>query len=122
MFSYANAGHVPGYLLDPSGEIEGVLEATGIPLGIMPNPEYKPSTVMRLEQGKVLAMLTDGIMETMAPDDSEFGVDRTLALIRENRANESAQIAQALFEAARSHARGRPQQDDITCVVCKIRS
>jgi len=119
LFSYANAGHVPGYLLDPSGSVESTLGATGIPLGIDPHPEYQPSAVMKLAPGKVLALLTDGIAETMSADDIGFGTDRTLELIRKNSANNSAQIAESLYEAAREHANGQPQQDDITCVICK---
>jgi sigma-B regulation protein RsbU (phosphoserine phosphatase) len=121
LFTYASAGHVPGYLLDPSGAVEGTLDATGIPIGITPDAEYKPSPVMKLASGKVLALLTDGMTETMSPDGSEFGTERMLALIRDNREMSSAQIAETLYAAARDYAQEAPQQDDITCVVCKTK-
>jgi sigma-B regulation protein RsbU (phosphoserine phosphatase) len=122
LFTYASAGHVPGYLLDSSGAVEGMLDATGIPLGITPDAEYKPSPVMKLAPGKVLALLTDGIAETMSPDGAEFGTERMVALIRDEREASSAQIAESLYRAARDYAKGAPQQDDITCVVCKTKS
>jgi sigma-B regulation protein RsbU (phosphoserine phosphatase) len=121
MFSYASAGHVPGYLFDPSGVVERTLGATGIPLGVEPCVEYRPSAVMKLAPGKVLALLTDGITETMSPDEIEFGTERVLTLLRENRNLDSAQIANSLYQAAHDYARGQPQLDDIACVVCKTK-
>jgi sigma-B regulation protein RsbU (phosphoserine phosphatase) len=121
MFTYASAGHVPGYLMDASGVVEQTLGATGIPLGIDPHAKYDPSPAMKLAPGKVLTLLTDGIAETMSADEIEFGTDRILELIGENRAKSAVQIADSLYAAAREHAEGRPQQDDITCVVCKAK-
>jgi sigma-B regulation protein RsbU (phosphoserine phosphatase) len=121
MFTYASAGHVPGYLMDASGVVEQTLGATGIPLGIDPHAKYDPSSAMKLAPGKVLTLLTDGIAETMSADEIEFGTDRILELIGENRAKSAVQIADSLYASAREHAEGRPQQDDITCVVCKAK-
>jgi sigma-B regulation protein RsbU (phosphoserine phosphatase) len=118
-FSYASAGHVPGYLFDPKGGIESKLEATGIPLGVEPRAEYLQGPVMKLSSGKVLALLTDGITEMMSPEGAEFGIERTVGMIKRNLRERSSRIAERLYDAARNHAREKPQQDDVTCVVCK---
>jgi sigma-B regulation protein RsbU (phosphoserine phosphatase) len=120
-FSYANAGHLPGYLLDTSGGVESVLKATGVPLGFDPGATYPSVDSQELAPGKILTLLTDGITETEAPCGSQYGVERTLKLIGEHRDRSAAEIAESLYVDTRGFAEQRPQQDDITCVVCKAK-
>jgi sigma-B regulation protein RsbU (phosphoserine phosphatase) len=118
-FSYANAGHVPGYLMNASGEVESTLKATGVPLGFDPGATYPSVDSEKLSPGKILTLLTDGITETEAPGGTEYGIERMLKLINEHRDISSAEIAEVLYRDARGFADQRPQQDDITYVVCK---
>lgn len=117
--SYSNAGHVPGYLMGSSGEVESTLKATGVPLGFDPGATYPTVDSEKLAPGKILTLLTDGITETEAPCGTEYGIERMLKLVNEHRDRSSAEIADVLCRDARGFAEQRPQQDDITCVVCK---
>ena len=43
--SYASAGHVPGFLMDGSGQINTVLESSGLPLGLFDDSGFAASTI-----------------------------------------------------------------------------
>ena len=119
-FTYASAGHVPGYLFDPTAKVEFTLESTGFPLGLFPHTEIPTSDPIDLDVGNLLVLLTDGITEAMAPDESEFGIDRIFELIRTCHECSPSQIVENLYSNVRAYAAGAPQFDDITSVVCKV--
>jgi phosphoserine phosphatase len=118
-FIYASAGHPAGYVLDAAGKVQAVLKRTGIPLGMRADTEYAPAPGLILQPGSLVLVLTDGIEETSRPDESLFGMERILEVVRENRARPARDIVQCLYEKARSFADGTPQTDDITAIVIK---
>ncbi len=116
---YANAGHVPGFLLGRSGQVECELKSTGHPLGLFPAGRYSSSKELRLESAKTVVLLTDGITESKAPDAAEFGPQRVIEYISAHRQDPARQIVDGLCQAARAFAANQPQADDITAVVLK---
>ena len=118
--SYASAGHVPGFLIARSGEVESTLGATGQPLGLFADSKYSSDTIPVLEPGQVLLLPTDGVMESMAPDGCPFGIERTLAYIGGHLGESAHEIAEGLYKAVKMHTAGQPQLDDITAVVVKV--
>ena len=116
---YANAGHIPGYVLDREGRIKQVLESTAIPLGLLPDRAFQSSPEFTLETGDMLILLTDGIIEAERPDGTQFGTDRALDFIRGHRDLCAQEIANGLYRAVREFCDGMPQSDDITAVICK---
>jgi serine phosphatase RsbU (regulator of sigma subunit) len=117
---YASAGHVPGYLFDGTGEVSSILESTGCPLGLFPGSTIPTSGTIDLDAGEMLVLLTDGITEAKASDETEFGNDRILDLIRTHRGRSASQIVETLYKGVKAHAGKEPQHDDITSVVCKM--
>ena len=117
---YASAGHSPGYILDKSGEVKVKLPRTGIPLGMQPDTEYKPSQEYRLAPGDLVVLLTDGIEETVSTDDTLFGIDRTFEVIRANQNRSAQEVVNALYQASREFSNHAPQLDDITAIVIKV--
>jgi PAS domain S-box-containing protein len=118
-FSYASAGHVPGYILDVGGGVRRSLDATDVPLGLFPERTFCSSEEIQLHPGETLVLLTDGITEAQRPDQGEFGTDRTLQYLHDHR-NESAQeMVTGLYRAVRDFSNGLPQADDITALICK---
>jgi sigma-B regulation protein RsbU (phosphoserine phosphatase) len=115
-FVHAGAGH-QCYLLGAQGEVE-VLESTGLPLGVLSGTVASGAT-RTLETGQLVLLLTDGIPEAQAPNNSCFGIERTLAVVQANRDQPARVIVEALYRAARDFAQGQ-QQDDITVVVVKV--
>ncbi len=83
--AFANAGHPAGYLIDQSGAVKGALSATGLPLGMFADRGYSCRAGLVLEPGDLAVLLTDGALETEAPDGAEFGAERLLEVVRANR-------------------------------------
>jgi serine phosphatase RsbU (regulator of sigma subunit) len=120
LLEYASAGHPTGYILDGSGEVQAKLESTGMPLGILPELELDPAEPIRLETGQVILMLTDGIIEAHGDDNTLFGVERALELLRAQRHRAGREIVDALYRTISDFCRGRNQFDDMTAVLIKV--
>ena len=116
---YASAGHVTGYLLSAQGDVKRELTSTGIPLGLFPGQRYESVTTPNLEAGDVLALITDGISESSASDDEQFGSHGALEIIRRHIQEPAADIVKHVYRAAREFS-GGPQDDDMTTVVCRV--
>jgi sigma-B regulation protein RsbU (phosphoserine phosphatase) len=118
--SYANAGHVPGYLLDRNGDLKLVLDSTGIPLGIFGSTAYACNLSIALEPGDMVVLLTDGITEAEDPSGDFFGAERALQIVRDRRHEPAQRIVQDLYQATRDFAQNPTQADDVTVVVFKV--
>jgi len=119
-FSYASAGHPTGYVLAPDNQIKTLLKRTSVPLGINPNAKFDGAVQVGLQSGDIVLLLTDGVEETMAPDESFFGTERTLNVVRQNRDKPAREILDALYRAVRDFAHNAPQLDDVTAIVIKV--
>lgn len=117
---YANAGHLPTYLLNSRGDVRDILESTGIPLGVMRDYQYSVGTSVELKAGDILFFLTDGITEAEAEDETEFGFDRALAIVKRLRRQPAKAIMEQLYQTVRSFSPNKPQEDDITAIICKM--
>ncbi|MDZ7342183.1 MAG: SpoIIE family protein phosphatase [candidate division KSB1 bacterium] len=120
MLDYASAGHLPTYLLNRQGQVYQTLSSTGIPLGIVPDYQFTTSAAIQLSCADILFFLTDGITEAQASDESEFGVERALRIVRKRRGAPAKEIMESLYCSVRSFARHQPQEDDITTIICKV--
>lgn len=119
--AYVNAGHIPGYIFDPSGEIASVLKRTGIPLGLRPETHYRESAEIKLSPGQIVLFLTDGFEEASNEHDEMFGTDRILKIVKDNRNRSSQEIFAALCDACHKFAGEASQLDDLTATVIKVK-
>lgn len=116
VISYSNAGHVPGLILSESGELEGTLTSTGIPLGI--RGEHRTGTrLLPLRSKQTIVLLTDGLTEAGEPE--QFGTERVIEYVRHHQRKPAQQIADGLCDTVRRYTRNEPQQDDISVVIIK---
>ncbi|MGZ5545072.1 MAG: SpoIIE family protein phosphatase, partial [Limisphaerales bacterium] len=51
---YANAGHIPGYILGKDGQTKQILKRTGPPLGLRADGQYAASAEITLEEGDLI--------------------------------------------------------------------
>ena len=116
--TYAAAGH-QSFVCHPSGA-PTALDSTAPPLGLFPGTQVASSAPLPLNPGDILLLMTDGLIETMAPELNLFGKDRCFAVIREYRTAPAEKILDQLLLAARSFAQGERQHDDVTIVVVKV--
>ena len=117
---YASAGHVPGFIFDRLGTVKAELPSTGLPLGLFPDATFATATLPALEPGDIVALFTDGVIETDTADGTPFGVERALAVIRQHRLEPAAKIVHRIYRAVRDFTGRRPHTDDITAVICKF--
>jgi sigma-B regulation protein RsbU (phosphoserine phosphatase) len=117
---YANAGHMHAFLLDSSGTVRRVLDATGPPLGLLGEPEFSSSPEIPLAEGDLLLLLTDGAVEAQDANGAFFETERALRVVAESRQHGSAEIVRRLRAAIEEFARDSPQRDDVTVVVGKV--
>jgi len=71
---YVRAGHLPPVLRHPDGSTEIHESDGGPPLGVMAQADF-PLSVIRMRPGTVLALTTDGLVES-AQADIDTGMDR----------------------------------------------
>jgi len=117
---YAGAGHVPGYLLDASGQTRIIMESAGLPCGLFADRVFSSSPVIPLSEGETIVLVTDGVTETINADAMEFGAERILEVVRRHRDQSARAQVQAIYESARAYAGIEAQHDDVTVVVCKV--
>jgi sigma-B regulation protein RsbU (phosphoserine phosphatase) len=117
---YASAGHAPGFLLNRAGDLEAVIDSTGVPLGLFGDSVFSTRRFL-LDVGHVVVLSTDGVSETTTVGDVDFGDEGVLAYVRGHLHDGSQAIAHGIYDAARSFAKGEVQADDITCVIVKVK-
>lgn len=116
--NYVNAGHNPPLLLKDTSSDVVLLKAKGIALGVTDEVDLQ-SVRVDLRPGDVLVLYTDGVTEAINDREEEFGEERLLRVIRENRALPADAILEKILAAITSFAGERPQHDDITLMVLR---
>ena len=117
--AYASAGHAPGFVFLDSGNLKCTLDSTGPPLGLFPGSKFQLQPATRLDRGEIAVFLTDGIAESTTPDGREFGSQRVLDYVQAHNLDSASNIADGIYQAARTFVQGDPQDDDITSVIIK---
>ncbi len=79
---YANAGHLPGYVIGKSGDLRHTLTSTCYPLGLDAGGDFPPGDSVQLQPGDLLFVMTDGITEAFDAAGAQYGLARALSLVR----------------------------------------
>jgi sigma-B regulation protein RsbU (phosphoserine phosphatase) len=116
-FRFTNAGHDHPCLFRKKGKTVR-LESGGIVLGILPDYDYESGAV-DFQEGDVLVIYSDGIVESMDARNEQFGIERLTEVIAANLGESAKGILTAIVDAAQLHAGAAPQYDDMTVVVVK---
>lgn len=119
-FTYASAGHAPGYLLGPDGAVRDRLPSTGVPLAVLQDSTYEAGEPHTLRPGEMVLLLTDGITEAHGLDEQLFGAERALDVVRAHRDRPAREAIHALYEAVRAFCGPQAQCDDMTAIVIKV--
>src|ERR1039457_3571097 len=109
---YANAGHTPGLLRDPSGITE--LPATGLPLGLFSASTYEAPTVA-LQPGASLLLVSRGVVEA-AYKREEFGLPRVKQQFERAPLHSASDVATLILEGVQQFMRAAPAQNDFTAL------
>ena len=115
--AYLNAGHNPGLLVRAEGEVEQLASA-GLPLGLMAQSHFGVRT-LELAHGDLVCIYSDGITECEAPDEEEFGLERLIDLLEQQREQPLAEILHRIDQAVTDFAQDQPQGDDQTVILLR---
>jgi sigma-B regulation protein RsbU (phosphoserine phosphatase) len=116
--NYSNGGHLPPLLISESGTLRR-LEKGGTVVGLFDDKSYEEGSVEMLP-GEIFVAYSDGITEP-ENDFGEFGEERLIDLIRENRHLPLPQISQTVTAAVDTWIGDEEQPDDVTLVLARAR-
>ena len=116
---FTNAGHIYPYRVAPDGTVSSV-ENPSKPLGAG-RPVERVTVTVPLVDGEAWVLLSDGVVEAMAPDGSEaFGFERLERALASCGGKGPHDILESVLAAWRAHTGGDDPEDDRTVVVVKV--
>jgi sigma-B regulation protein RsbU (phosphoserine phosphatase) len=116
--TYCNAGHNPPLYFSGGGWQR--LLTGGTVVGIFADAEYEQET-LQLKSGDLLVAYTDGIVECVNEYGEEFGEERLVNIIRQNRGVSADNLQKVVVEHVLNWAYEEERDDDMTLIVAKIR-
>jgi sigma-B regulation protein RsbU (phosphoserine phosphatase) len=116
--TYANGGHLPPILISGDGSSQ-LLSCGGTVVGLFDNLSFPEATV-QFRPGDILVTYSDGVTEP-ENDYGEFGEDRLIQLVRENRHLPLERITEIVTTAVMDWIGDNEQPDDVTVVLARAR-
>ena len=117
-FTYTNGGHLPPILISEDGSSQR-LGCGGTVVGLFDNLSFPEATV-QLRPGDVLVAYTDGVTEP-ENDYGEFGEERLIQIVRENRHLSLERITEIVTTAVADWIGDNEQPDDVTLVLARAK-
>jgi phosphoserine phosphatase RsbU/P len=115
--TYCNAGHNPPLYFN-NGSVHRLMSG-GTVIGIFADSKYEQET-LNLHDDDLLVAYTDGITESMNEYGEEFGEQRLIQLVQENRQLSAAGIKDTIVERVLSWSFAEERDDDMTLIIAKI--
>jgi len=115
--AYTNAGHNPPLLMNADGAAH-FMERGGLPLGMFRNTRYY-EYYQFIEPGQILVLYTDGVTEATNAKDEEYGRDKLLKAVRDNRHLSARELITAIQQDVNLWTDGRGASDDMTFFIIK---
>lgn len=115
---YTVAGHHPPLLL--RGERVTRLSQGGVPIGLFEESSYREVS-HQLAPGDLLALFTDGIVESPNADSEEFGEGRLIELLRRHAELPLERIVEHVLAGLSQWSGNRQAHDDLTLVLLRVR-
>ena len=116
--TYSNGGHLPPILISEDGSSQ-LLTCGGTVVGLFHSMNFPEATV-QLRRGDLFMAYSDGVTEP-ENDYGEFGDERLLQIVRENRHLPLARITEIVTAAVDDWIGDKEQPDDVTLVLARAR-
>jgi phosphoserine phosphatase RsbU/P len=114
--TYCNAGHNPPMVFGKNGVQR--LEKGGLILGLFEHATFEEGSA-RLEPGDLLVAFSDGVTEALNTEGEEYGEQRLLACVQDNRDKSVPELLDSIFASVREFTAGAVQSDDVTALVLR---
>ncbi len=115
--TYASAGH-EAYIIDEMGQTH-TLASKSPPLGLIEDARYESISATAMTPGSLLAIVTDGILESQSPEREMYGSERLLGVVSNHTPRSARDIITSLHHEIGEFTKGAPQSDDMTVVVIR---
>lgn len=117
---YASAGHPTPLLINSNtGQSRWLEEATGFPLGIMPDAEYQ-CIEFQLEPGDTILIFSDGLTDARNHDDILYGEDHIQASVEALDIINVDTVLTKTRADVEHYMNGKEPADDLTIVVTQF--
>jgi len=116
--TYCNGGHLQPILISKDGSAQ-LLTSGGTVVGLLDNMDF-PEATIQLRSGDLLVAYTDGVTEP-ENDYGEFGEERLIQLVRDNRHLPLTRITEIVTAAVDDWIGDNEQPDDVTLVLARAR-
>jgi sigma-B regulation protein RsbU (phosphoserine phosphatase) len=116
--TYSNGGHLPPIIMSEDGSVRR-LECGGTVVGLFSQRSYDEDSV-ELRRGEIFLAYSDGVTEP-ENDFGEFGEQRLIDLLRENRELPLSRISEIVTAAVDDWIGANEQPDDVTLVLARAR-
>ena len=116
----ASAGMPPTLIYRSEDDMVEEILLEGMPLGGAIGTN-RQETSFELQSGDTVLMMSDGLPEMLNPENEMLDYPKTKELFTEVADKSPKAIIRHMFEASSSWAKGKPQEDDITLVVIKVK-
>jgi sigma-B regulation protein RsbU (phosphoserine phosphatase) len=120
--AFCNAGHQPPLVLHKTmsdNESVEMLHPTGAAIGLVEDAEFAEKTI-ELQKEDLIVLYTDGVTETVNPQNHEFGRERLEKLIRQVARMPVKEVIRKIRLSLEEFSVGKPLVDDTTIVVFRI--
>lgn len=115
---YSNAGHNYPYVL--GNGVREISDAKGVILGVFEDETYENATI-RLDNGDVFFLYTDGITECVNGKNEFFGEERLEKSLMAYKTNKDINIVNHIREEVKAFAGNAEQFDDITMLALTVK-
>jgi serine phosphatase RsbU (regulator of sigma subunit) len=116
---YCNAGHNYPLVVHDDGSVEFLITG-GLILGAFAEAKYEVGELV-LRKNDTVLFYSDGLTENFNAKEEEFGEERLVDLLVENRSLGADELKEKVVREAANFSGGRPPYDDFTIVVLKVR-
>jgi phosphoserine phosphatase RsbU/P len=119
LLHYVNAGHLPPLLLRASGQVERLTEG-GPVLGVISESAYQQG-VVHMQEGDLLVLYSDGVLEAADGTDEEFGEARLESIISSRAKLACEELCDEIVNGVRAFAHDGSLDDDLTLLLVRVR-
>lgn len=116
---FYSAGQGPLLHFRAADDSASQLGSHTIPLGIVAPLPPEPSEPLKLDPGDMFVVLTDGFFEALNAAGKQFGVDRVISILREQKNTSAKHIINCVNTALDDYIGDEPQTDDLTAVIIR---